>query len=221
MLQTKKVIQDYKGFTLVELLVVITIVGILAGVVMKTVNVQRQKDISQDGVNKKTMIDLAQGIQAYRIAEGLLPQEVSGEPSADNLDIYLNDWPNGFAYFVSGTEFMISVGSETESSEYYVYSSTAGKVVRCSSPDCSEGVITPVPPLCVDTDGGDYSTEQYVSGYVYYGDNPDVHIHTDRCVNSNRLRESYCNSNEPATRRIHCSGSCVHNACEIGGPVPY
>ncbi len=61
------------GFTLVELLLVIAIIGVLAGIMLSVVDTGQQKAIAEDSVKRTTLDKLAQGIEAFAVSEGHYP----------------------------------------------------------------------------------------------------------------------------------------------------
>ncbi len=54
-----------KGFTIVELLIVISIIGILSGVMLSVINVQQTKNRAQDAVRKEDISSIAGALERY------------------------------------------------------------------------------------------------------------------------------------------------------------
>lgn len=64
---------NLKSYTLVELLLVVALVGALAGAVITIINFPKQKARAQDAVLKKTMLDVATAIETYKSINGEYP----------------------------------------------------------------------------------------------------------------------------------------------------
>lgn len=62
-----------KGFTLVELLIVISIVAILSGITLSVINVSRVKSRAQNGVRKEDLSTIAGGLERYYADNNVYP----------------------------------------------------------------------------------------------------------------------------------------------------
>ena len=93
-----------KGFTLVELLIVISILGILAEFTMSIMNTRQQKARAEDSVRQATVSKLGQIMDAFNVAEGFYPGSVypsgnplgtgaSPGPNRTTLINYIGVWP--------------------------------------------------------------------------------------------------------------------------------
>src|SRR3989344_4115307 len=71
-----------KGFTLVELLIVISILGILSAFTLSIINTRTQRARAEDAVRQATVSKLGQIMDAFNVAEGFYPGSVypSGNP---------------------------------------------------------------------------------------------------------------------------------------------
>ena len=130
-------INSKKGFTLIELMIVVTVIGVLAGVTVTVINPQRQQEIAEDAVVQKRISDLALAIESYRTAEGVYPEQgTENNPLHESADIndvasaYIDKWPEGYIYNVSGDSFSIQA-TKPSSSEVFKYNSTWDEIREC------------------------------------------------------------------------------------------
>lgn len=146
------------GFTLVELLVVISLVGVLAGVTISIINPLKQRKIAEDNVKMSNLQKLALGIEAYNNANGAYPTTLEmrdnnndGIPDGTRVQVFISRLPNNeptvgtiYSYYVSGDSFSVSVPkSDSSSNECYKYRSSWGKIKICASRSCQgEGVVS-------------------------------------------------------------------------------
>ncbi|MFC1756151.1 type IV pilin protein [Patescibacteria group bacterium] len=122
-----------KGFTMIELLIVISLVGILSSILVSTINAGRQRDYANDGVRRQNLMDLVQTVETYFAAERSYPNEggvhnpldASATPTDTIAAFYIEEWPSEYIYnrdTAAGDNFSIHVqmGSSTD---FFKYSS--------------------------------------------------------------------------------------------------
>lgn len=144
-------LRSNKGFTLVELLVVISLVGILAGVMISIINPVKQRKIAEDGVKMANLQKYALGIEAYGNANSFYPDEMEyGEdnvPLVPEIRSFIaqvpNDEPPGafYSYNIDSSDdsFTITVTKTVDPSYCFKYRSTWGKIKSCPIGHCDIG----------------------------------------------------------------------------------
>jgi len=131
------------GITLIELLLVITLIGILSGVLVSIINPQRQRDIAADGVTRANLTKTCAAIEAYYEGENEVYPEESTEADKNPLHatastssvaaFYLNEWLPGFIYTrnVAGSQYAIHV-QQVGTTNYFKCNSTWKNVRECA-----------------------------------------------------------------------------------------
>jgi len=94
----RKLRQEEQGFTLVELVVVVVILGILAGVgIQQFGNVQER---ARQGAHEANVKVLTSAAQMYALLEGVQGNKTIGRPTEQEggknelVPVYLAEWPN-------------------------------------------------------------------------------------------------------------------------------
>ena len=82
-----------KGFTLLELLLVIAIIGILATIVITAIG--SAKDKAQTARAKQETNNMATAFELYNLYEGGYPADVGPGVMPVGMEPYLPNWPNG------------------------------------------------------------------------------------------------------------------------------
>jgi prepilin-type N-terminal cleavage/methylation domain-containing protein len=115
--------KNNKGFTLIELLVVIAIIGILASVILASLNSARSK--ANDARRKSDLAQIATALQLYRDANGTFVISGSGASGGGN----------GWFSLKNGTNYALSVAEGLANSGFI-----GGIVVDPSGQTSSNGV---------------------------------------------------------------------------------
>ena len=134
-----------QGFTLIEMIIVATIIGILGGVVISVIDPARVTDRSADSVRLGTVGKIVEAAEAYANLEGSYPND---QPTLES-SVYINDWPTNvprsgdtYTYSQSGDNFTVYV--EKSDGQFYKYFSSIGKTKICADSsetnpnDCSD-----------------------------------------------------------------------------------
>ncbi|MDC0449067.1 type II secretion system GspH family protein [bacterium] len=86
----KKALPVQSGFTMIELLLVISIIGVLSGVLLSVVNVQGQRDMANDAVRRASIEQIIESLETHYAVEGYYP----ADKDASSLSIYMSIWPD-------------------------------------------------------------------------------------------------------------------------------
>jgi prepilin-type N-terminal cleavage/methylation domain-containing protein len=139
-----------KAFTLIELLLSITVMVVLSAVVIAIVNPTSKQQQARDGVKMEFIKRLSTAIESYRMAEGSYPADtdIPVSPDTTNSSIlmtnYIKQWPaadpNAYVYHNLGTAFSLYVNKEfvpnTSAANCFKYNSGWRNVRECRNPNC-------------------------------------------------------------------------------------
>ncbi len=135
------------GFTLVELLIVITLIAILAGIVISILNPTILRNRARNGVRAGNVAKIAQALEAYNAAESSYP---SDQAALQTTSGYIQNWPTDatytYIYISASSAGCISVPDALDSAKYFKYltssctigtTSCAGHVMTNCTNSCS------------------------------------------------------------------------------------
>lgn len=142
------------GFTIIELLIVISVIGILSGILLMVIDPRQSQNIAQDSVRISTLEGLAQVMQTYVTVEGSYP---TGTGDA-NLAVYLDSWPDAIYEYATQTDpgvdyVCLSVPMVTNDTAHFKYvfphdssitegiEDCVGKILKSCGTDCSDDYI--------------------------------------------------------------------------------
>jgi len=139
-----------KGFTLIEILLVVVIIGILAGAILRVINVKGVKGKATDALAKSQIQEIAKGVEAFYQLEGSYP--ASKDASAKYVDVA--NWSGSILYGTGGVApdkyFTLSYLSSDAS--YIKYNSKWKRVLEYCD------VAGTANDDCLGTTGGNCST---------------------------------------------------------------
>lgn len=149
---TKKQFSTNRGFTLVELLVVIAVLGVLAAGVLTVINPLEQLARGRDGGKKSTVNQLGNAVQAYYTSQNsvyptanatwittlVTAGELKSAPTASAPLCAVANVQNGYCYNTNGVDSIVYIPAEsaaertragctTTQTTWVVWSSAAGK----------------------------------------------------------------------------------------------
>lgn len=137
---TRVEVKRTKGFTLVELLLVIGLLGIFAGVTLLVIDPTKMRKKTRDAAKESTLIKLATAIQGYYAIEKAYPSvdsTTSPNKATDAITkLYLKSWPTDAEYWYSlntdSSAFAVAVARESDENFLKFYSND-GKIKMCGS----------------------------------------------------------------------------------------
>ena len=99
--------RNKRGFTLIELLVVIAIIGVLASVVLASLNEAREK--ARDATRKQSLTEVANALQLYWLENNNMVETGSGCGYSGNGNGWLS-YTNGTTYPNSISDCLVNAG---------------------------------------------------------------------------------------------------------------
>lgn len=134
------------GFTIVELLIVISVIGVLSAVLIAVINPRQKENEAKDVAVRARIFDLVKILETIKIAEGYYPDNAGvkkdGPLKGDDEDMvanYFEDWPKKKDYFDdfwytdldSGTNFVLY--SAISNGNILKYSTAWKEIKECES----------------------------------------------------------------------------------------
>lgn len=134
---------ERNGFTLVEMLIVITIIGVLAGSLLSVINFAKHKKNAEDGVKRANLEKLVTAIESYRTVEGRYPSDpnADGNPSDD---LYISNYVKGgwivndppgttYTYYVNPARDAIRIVVNLNSPASLKYTTEWSQIKQCAA----------------------------------------------------------------------------------------
>ncbi len=129
--------QHSKGVTLIELLLVVSLIGIISAVTVGVVNVSKQKEFAEEANIRSSMVKVCSAIKTYGEAEATTVPSYpddgdNGNPldvtatTADIAAFYLDRWPEDFVYTTQAPNSVFSVHVEQSASPGIYWKCTNG-----------------------------------------------------------------------------------------------
>jgi prepilin-type N-terminal cleavage/methylation domain-containing protein len=146
------------GFTLIETLVVITVIGVVSAVTMSVVNQGTSQDRARDGVRLSQLSNFAEVVESYRNFTGDYPATCTDTDCPDLVPEFLNVYPTGLVYTYTAATDSFSVATQAHSGNFYKYDSSWVTVLDCplatsTFGDCTSTDGTSSPNISVNVTG--------------------------------------------------------------------
>ena len=128
-----------RGFTLIELMIVITLIGVLAAVILSVMNPVTQQQKARDGRRKSDLEQIRTALEMYRADNNGIYLSGNGKASdvLPGLSPYLSNFPSdpgSYQYYYSGSSVSYSLCAylERESPAAVCGGATCGSGTTCN-----------------------------------------------------------------------------------------
>ena len=111
----RKMLKQQEGFTLVELMIVVVILGIISGIGIQQYGKVQEK--AREGVDDANVKIIQSAVRMYQLAKGDDPNEISDLIGYGLEDVPKSPWKDG-EYVIEGVEGDILVYNTAEDSKY-------------------------------------------------------------------------------------------------------
>jgi len=135
------------GVTLIELILVVSLIGILSAITVGVVNVDKQKEFAEEANIRSSMVKVCSAIKTYGEAEAtaapVYPDDGDNNnpldataATADVAAFYLKRWPDDFVYTssASNSDFSLYV-KQSATDNYFKCTSAWNDIRECNSTD--------------------------------------------------------------------------------------
>lgn len=130
------------GFTLIELIIVVLLIGVLSGVLISAINSDQLKKRTEDSTKKANLEKIVSAMEVFRYAEGRISNSNDNHQPSDPLllSTYMQGWPSepsGAQYFykpVNITQglYCIYVGLSSNPERHFKYYSSWSDIRECA-----------------------------------------------------------------------------------------
>jgi len=135
------------GVTLIELMVVVAVIGMLAGTLLFVINKQRPQEAGRDAIKVSRLEGFAEAVESYRTLVGSYPTSCTASNCSSLANyvapnIMTQMFDDGFVYTGGGgTSFRVTIPASVGG--FYVYdSSWPARVMLCPAAASSLGACS-------------------------------------------------------------------------------
>ncbi|MEK7595926.1 MAG: prepilin-type N-terminal cleavage/methylation domain-containing protein [Patescibacteria group bacterium] len=113
-----KTLDTQSGFTLIELMLTVIIIGVLSGIVITIISPTNTRNKAKDGVRAGTLAKLAQAVEAFTAGENLPPANETALTAATSQ--YVQTWPTDSDFTAASTDNyrFVRFGAGTSANPY-------------------------------------------------------------------------------------------------------
>jgi Tfp pilus assembly protein PilE len=129
-------LKDASGVTLVELLVVFSVMAALSAVLMTTINTATHRKNTQDGLIRSNMLRLVEGLEAYHTVEGVYPANTADATLSNYINNgWIDNQPVGitYNYNVNANRTQAGIMVTLNSGKKLKYRTNWAKIQECAA----------------------------------------------------------------------------------------